>query len=572
MLKLLLFVSAIGIFNFSCAKPQRYINRGLFGRAEKYCYSLAGQNQKDCFFKVGKALFEKQKFIHASDLFEKAGSSEMENKCYLALAEKAVNTGNFDYAGKWYLKANHQKQARQYFEKEARKLLKKGELKKAARFFGKADNQEEFKKTVLKVGKKMENKNNLHSALQYYKTVGIEMKPIYQRFASHYLKYGRIHESMKCFDLAGVKPEQYYKIIGEYFLQKRDFNKALSYFLKAGIPRKKSFELIAQSALQMKLRSKAEIYYYYSGLSKSEIQLKLAKYYRAQNRFYLAGDYFLKSGQRNQAVSMFQKVLKLGENLQNSSYALIKLVKLKDKQTITNLEKYTGSNNKHLAGAAELYSKITKNKKLNTTILVYHPFGKKMNSKKWKNIIKLPRISPNTIVKKIPVLARGYKKQIRIRFGKKRVFMCKYFYKDSKWLKKIKDTGKYDLIIETFMNIDLVSPKILTKKVIKAKQGANKREKQKTSRKSKYYGTETKASYLQLIKVHIPSLFIEKSFQTLMNYQEYPLLKKKDLYKLRNKIIAKWTARWKNKNKKLKNQILNLFKEVFVITTDSEGV
>lgn len=561
MVKLLILISVVGVFHSSCAKPERFLNRGLFGKAEQYCYSLAGQKQKDCFLKVGKALFEDQKFIHASNLYKKAGSLEMENKCYLAMAQHAVKAGNFDHAGKWYLKARNKKLARQYYEKEAQKLAKEGKLRKASRLFQKAGNQEKFRETVLKAGKKMEKKNNFHAALHYYKSAGIEMKPIYKRFARHYLKHGRIHESMKCFVGAGVEPKQYYKIIGEYFLLERNFNKALSYFLKAGIPKKKSFELIAQSALRRNIRSTAETYYGYSGMSDHDIQLKLAEYYRARNQFDLAGDYFLRARERDKAVSMFQKVLKKSKNQKKASYALIKLVKLQDRQTIANLEKHTRSDNPRLAGAASLYSKIAKKKLLKTAILVYPPVGRKMNSKRWKHIIKLPRVDPGRIIEKIAVLARGKKEYFKIKPEKKKLHVLKFFHQDSKWLKKTRDTGKYDLIIETYIKKDLVPPPSISQNNNQTQTPLQKQRKQRKLGNGKYYGKNIRADYLQLVKVHIPSLFITKSFQTRLGYKECPFLKKKDLSKLQNNI----RAQWKNKSKILQHQLLNLLKDIFNI-------
>jgi len=561
MVKLLFVIFVVGVFHSSCAKPQKFIDQGLFIKAENYCYSLAGQKQRDCFFKVGKALYEKQKLVHASNLFKKAGSLKMKNKCYLAMARKAVKAGNFELAGKWYLKARNKNLAGQYYEKEAEKLAKEGKLRKASRLFQKAGNQERFRKTVLKVGKKMEKKNNYHAALHYYKSAGIEMKPIYKRFAHHYLTYGKIDESMKCFDLAGVEPEHYYRIIGEHFLLERNFNKALSYFLKAGIPKKKSFELIAKSALRRNIRSTAETYYGYSGMSDHDIQRKLAEYYRARKQFDLAGDYFLRARQRDKAVSMFQKVLRKSKNQKKSSYALIKLVKLKDGKTITNLEEYTRSDNPRLAGAASLYSKITKKKALKTAILVYPPVGRKMNSKRWKHIINLPRVDPGKIIEKIAVLARGKKEYIQIKSGKKNLHVHKYFHKDSKWFKKIKDTGKYDLIIETYIKKDLVPSPSINQNKTRSQTPLQNQTKQRKSVNRKYYGKNIRANYLQLIKVHIPSLFITKSFQTSLGYKESPFLKKKDLSKLQNKI----RAQWQNKSKSLKYQLLNLFQDILNI-------
>jgi tetratricopeptide (TPR) repeat protein len=517
---------------------------------------------------VGNALYQEKRFVRASKLFEKAGAVEMMKRCYVALAKRAARAGNDGDAAEWYLRAGNRRLASDYYQRQARKLLKRGLLREAARLFKKANADREYRQVALRVAEDLERRGQLERSLSYYESSGIEMKPVYERFAARYLEIGRFARSIECFELAGITPKRYHQIIARELLESREFDKALSHFLKAGLSKRKSFALIAAKALQSGLMSVAETYFVYSGLSRTEAQVKIANRHEARGRLFRAGEYFLRAGQRQKAVDLFHRVLERGEGGESRAYALITLVELKDRKAIADLRKHARSDNERLAGAARFYWKVTRKKKLNVALVVYTPIGMRLVGKekgKRGSIARLPALDLEDVLKRIPPLARSNKKYFKVR-AKKKSFKGKvYNLKPSELVKKLKKSKRYDVIIERLTKLALASRKILAngieEKAVSASAG-NEGEERNRQKRGVGGSPYPRVTHTQIVEVHVPDLFVAKSFSTEIDYKGQPVVERKHPGRWKSRI----EKRWKKKNDTLIGQLLYLFRDIFNIS------
>ncbi len=91
----IILISVLSIFVYCSStdpKIQEFIENDNLEELEEYCDSLNGKSQKKCYVALAEEYLNREGFMKAGELYEKAGKTNQAIKCYLVIYKKVEIT------------------------------------------------------------------------------------------------------------------------------------------------------------------------------------------------------------------------------------------------------------------------------------------------------------------------------------------------------------------------------------------------------------------------------------------------------------------------------------------------